>query len=234
MFLEAFLNLIYPHQGICLNCGNQAEEELCDYCSGKVDLVLGYTCSQCGVSLDKLNRKDAICYECSQYVEIFNQICAVGYYDNTLKKMILDYKYHRKTYLAKLFANMLADRISHTMWTDDIDYIVPVPLSVKRRSSRGFNQMDLIGKELSKLLSIKFISDGLVRIKNTKPLKTLERQERADSIDGAFIIGNKNILGSHILLIDDVFTTGSTLRECAKTLLDFGALCVSVAVIARA
>ncbi len=234
MILDAMLNLVYPQDMICLNCGMESETDLCNYCSDKIDVILGYTCSQCGASVDKLNRIGLTCYECSQYEQLFNQICVCAYYEDILKKMILDFKYHRKTYLAKPLAKMMANRINHTMWIDNIDFIVPVPLSRQRRSMRGFNQMDLIGKELSKLLGISFISDGLVRVKNTKPLKTLQRNERAKSIDNAFKVGNNYIVGKHILLIDDVFTTGSTLRECSKVLLEFGVLSISVACIARA
>ncbi len=234
LYVNPLLNLIYPHDGLCLNCGQSAIYDLCEWCQNDIEAIHGVTCTQCGISAPCINSDDFICYECSQYEALFAGVCAFGYYEGTLKKMILDLKYHRKTYFAKILANMLANRLLHTVWIDNIDFIVPVPLSKERRKTRGFNQMDLIGNELSKIIGVEIIPNGLIRKKDTKPLKGLHIQERVDTINKAFAIGDIRVLGSNILLIDDVFTTGSTLRECAKILLNAGTINIYSGVVARA
>jgi len=101
--------------------------------------------------------------------------------------------------------------------------LIPVPLSKKRLKERGFNQTEEIGKELSKLLKIPLISDCLIKVKETLPQVELSDEEREENIKDAFSCQNQNkIQGRKILLIDDVYTTGSTMEECGRVLKDAG------------
>ena len=116
------------------------------------------------------------------------------------------------------------------------DYVlVPVPLEKRKLKWRGFNQVEEIGKEISKFLNIPLINDILFKIKETPPQVELSEKEREENIKEVFIIRNREkILGKKILLVDDVYTTGSTMEECSQVLKKAGATEVIGIVIARA
>jgi len=113
--------------------------------------------------------------------------------------------------------------------------MVPVPIHPKKLKERGFNQAEILAEELAKLKGIKLEKKALVKIKNTLPQTRLMAEERAANVKGTFQIKSKErIKGKIILLIDDVYTTGSTLRECSLTLLKGGAKEVRAVTVAQA
>ncbi len=251
-YKETFLNLIYPHNGLCLVCGDNDMDEqinhyfgLCRYCLSEITIICGVTCEQCGLPIPSANEwveylgdathsHDNICDECGQYFPIFTKTITACQYNSMLRKMIFDLKYSRKTYLALPLAKIMAQMLIQKINVDEIDMIIPVPLNDKRKKERGFNQMDLVGEQLSLILNIPCQSNALKRIKNTKALNGLGREDRIDMISGAFKSGDVNVFGAKVLLIDDIFTTGSTLRECAAILKAAGAIAIFVGVLAGA
>ena len=115
-------------------------------------------------------------------------------------------------------------------------YIISVPLHAKRLRKRGYNQAELLAKELSKRLNIKFVANILIRAKNTKPQFDLKKGERGKNILGAFIVNPKfqnKLKGKRFLLVDDITTTGATLRECVKVLKKGGAEKVLAIILAH-
>ena len=100
----------------------------------------------------------------------------------------------------------------------DIDLIIPVPLHASRKRRRGFNQAEIIAEELSHLTGIPVRNDLLFRIRRTRPQKRLGENERRQNLQGAFAVKKTQSLPSNILLIDDIYTTGSTVERCAKML----------------
>ena len=108
------------------------------------------------------------------------------------------------------------------LWTG-IDLIVPVPLHKKRRRERGFNQAEEISRVIGKRAESRSRPTPLKKIRHTPPQTSLERHERAENVRGAYIVGRKSTVeGKIMLLVDDVFTTGSTLGECARVLREEG------------
>jgi ComF family protein len=114
------------------------------------------------------------------------------------------------------------------------DAIIPVPLHRKRLLSRGYNQSTELCRSLARRLERPVISDGLNRIKNTVPQTKLGTVERQENIKAAFDASSIRVKGKSILLVDDVYTTGATLRECTRTLKRAGTKEVNVLVLARA
>ena len=162
------------------------------------------------------------------------------YKNPLIKNLIKRFKYEP---LVKELAKDLASLIiAHFQLLDPPpnfgggDYVlVPVPLEKRKLKWRGFNQAEEIGKEISKFLNIPLINDILFKIKETLPQVELSEKEREENIKGVFIIRNrKKISGKKILLVDDVYTTGSTMKECAQLLKKAGATEVIGIVIARA
>lgn len=234
MWKQAFTNLVYPHERICLLCGQKAEENsaygLCGLCIEDMVTIKGKTCLHCGAPQMQETYGD-ICYNCSKSSTVLEKVVSFSLYEKTAKKMILDLKYQRKTFLAEPLACMLAERIKATLYTETIDGVVPVPLNVKRKKQRGFNQMNLIGQSLSQILNLPFLSQVIMRREDTAPMKDLDRKHRILEMEKAFCIDRGDVKGKRILLIDDVYTTGSTLEACAVKLLEAGALSVLGAVI---
>lgn len=181
-----------------------------------------------GLSEDILSKKLHI-QEHNKIVSLFQ------YKDPLIKQMIWLLKYKRNLHVAKLFASILNDYLVEEI-SDEIIFsrdtkiiIIPLPLFRKRERERGYNQMKLITDELQKLGEFIIDIKILTKEKHTAPQTSLSKKEsRAKNIKGAFKVRNKdNLKNIHVILIDDVLTTGSTLTEAQKTLKKAGVYKIS-------
>ena len=138
--------------------------------------------------------------------------------------------------MAKHFAELIKDTVPTLFDLSDYNYLIPVPLHKDRSRERGFNQSELLARELENLFDIPIHLGNLVRVKNTKPQFSLEtREEKLTNVQNAFEVREpEKIEWKNILLVDDIFTTGATVSEIAKTLLNAGANRVDVFTLARA
>lgn len=157
-----------------------------------------------------------------------------GYYTAELAGIIQELKFHGRRNLVKRLIPLLTAAYFESWSRDDFDLVVPVPLHAKRRRERGYNQSELIAKALAKQAGVPFVQ-GLVRIRPTLPQVGLSHTERIENVRRAFHLAKGfEISKKRILLIDDVMTTGATAASAAQTLLDCGALRVSILTVARA
>ena len=148
-----------------------------------------------------------------------NSIYSCLKYEDTVKKLIYSFKYSNKTYLSKIFALMISDRLE--MLNLKTDYIICVPSSKKRLRERGYDQAELIGRYLSKKMQIPLIHP-VIRKKHTKALYGLNPIERELELRDAFIINDRNIDLNYknLVIIDDILTTGATLEKLAALIKD--------------
>lgn len=136
--------------------------------------------------------------------------------------------------MANLLGKLMVDFANKNINAYEIDLIVPVPLHPKKLRERQFNQSEVLASYLAKRLDKKIVKDKVKRIKYTMPQTELKRDERIKNVDGAFLAKDgPDLEGKIILLIDDVFTTGATLHECAKALKNAGAKKVVAFALAR-
>lgn len=181
------------------------------------------------------------CYEHYVYAAaLFNFVKDGGYRNITYRL-----KYSRDIREGRFFAAMLGERVVAAEWLSDVDTVVPVPLHWTRRLRRGYNQAEVIASEVAKALGARLRTDILKRRRRTSTQTKLGIEEKARNVSGAFAVSRKfrrrfhnpEILNSassngaslernalnirHILLVDDVFTTGSTLYNCWRPLHDF-------------
>ena len=186
----------------------------------------------CGI-FGKLNN-EFLCGKCEKMLknqskfEIIENKYNSNFYDNHLyifqyqgiiRKTILDYKFNEKAYLYKTFVNFLLKDKKFFNILKTYDTIIPVPISKNRKKQRGYNQCLLLSKEISKILQIENNNNCLYKKKDIIPQSTLNKEEREKNIKGAYELKNiETIKNKRILLIDDIYTTGSTLNECAKIL----------------
>jgi ComF family protein len=160
---------------------------------------------------------------------------ASGVYDGTLMEAIHLFKYGKKTRLARPLGMLLQETFSRFWDNQWIDLIVPVPLHIERLRKRGFNQALLLFSKWATTEDIPYDPRVLKRPKKTVPQTNLSRKERKKNVRGAFeICSPVAIKGKRIVLVDDVYTTGFTVNECARTLMNAGAAVVDVLTLARA
>ena len=145
-------------------------------------------------------------------------IQSYGPYEGILKNLISQFKYEQKPGLSKLLTPLLEETAPQT-----INGIIPVPLHPHKLKQRRYNQSALLAKELSRKLNKPCFSDGLIKFKETESQTHLSKSAREKNVKGVFKFNSKyNLNGSFILLVDDVYTTGATLKECKKILLKHG------------
>lgn len=234
-YLESFLELLYPEKNTCFICDdydeNIGDKYICQNCYSTLEKNTGNLCEICSKLLDDTS-SSMCCNECKNTKRYFVSAKSPLKYSSTVKKLIYDYKYYDKAYYYKMFGNILLEYIESNNYKN-YDLITSVPLHRSKLNKRGYNQSKLIAKYLSSHLNIKYVR-CLKRIRKTDVQNTLSKKERKINIDGAFSIVNKHIIKQKkILIIDDIYTTGSTIDECSKILVNNGAKNIYALTIAR-
>ncbi len=240
-FLKNLLNFLLP--ATCYICKLPVKEwnnpYICRICWKKIRLIDDPVCPCCGLPFKSevalIKSPDFLCGECREKRRYFTKAIAVGVYEGTLSEAIHIFKYQKRQAMAKYLNAMVTDVLLQRL--SDSNIIIPVPLHKKRLSERGFNQSLLIAHHISKRFSIPLCIDGLQRIRWTRPQIELTRDERLRNVRGAFAIGAQNVApvfkNKKIILVDDVYTTGATVNECAKVLKKAGVKEVIVFTLAR-
>ena len=202
------LNLIYPP--ICGICGKFNDNFLCPKCQKILE-------NEAVFGIDKYEK---IKIEKNlQERKYFNEHLYIFEYEGIIRRIILKYKFQDKAYLYKTFVNFLLKNKNFFEFIKKYDTIIPVPISRKRRALRGYNQSKLIVKEIANFTNLKEESDCLFKIKNVIEQSKLNKEERQKNIQGVYELRNKEKLYKNkILLVDDIYTTGSTVNECSKVL----------------
>jgi ComF family protein len=195
-----------------------------------LNLIFPPKCCVCGTIGD-----DSFCPKCVSQIKFMpytgRATASVAVYEGTIKKAIKKFKFNKKKRLAQPLAKIMLDNLPFK----DFDIIIPVPLHKIRSKGRGFNQSELLAKDISDFHKVPVLTDILVRVKNTVPQFELKKGERLKNIKGAFAVTDPDIIRrKNILLIDDIMTTGATTNECAKILFAAGAKRVFVYALARA
>ncbi len=177
-----------------------------------------------------------LCQDCLEKRPPFTTHRSYGRYKGKLKDAILLYKYRRFQVLGGDFARLIFRRLGkeeNIWWKADV--IIPVPLHPKRQKKRGFNQAQVIAAGLARIKGIKLEEGVLVKVKNVLPQTFLEIEERKKNVSGAFrVVDKERIKGKIVILVDDVYTTGSTVKECSMVLKEAGAKEVRALTLAQA
>lgn len=189
-------------------------------------------CYACGFPFEFNVGEKTLCGDCSAEHPPFERARAAFIYDENSRQIVLSFKHGGRTDGLKLFANQLA-RAGRSFWPE-ADRLIPVPLHPSRLRRRKYNQSALLAKTLAKQVDIRFDPDSLFRIRATESQGHQTRLGRERNVQGAFSISSKaNLKDAHIVLVDDVMTTGATVKACARTLKRAGVAHIDVLTLAR-
>ena len=203
--IRTILDIIYPQ--VCGICGKVSSKSICNKCRARF--------------------KSEFNFEMDDYTEDvqknFNEHYYFFKYENLIRQQILDLKFHEKPYVYKTIMYFLKENKKDLKNLEKYDIIIVVPVSISRKKERGYNQSTILAKEISKIIERPFIENVLYKIKNTVPQSTLNKEQREQNAKGVYKVNNiQKIYNKKILIFDDIYTTGSTLNECAKVLIEQG------------
>lgn len=202
-----------------------------------LDLIFPPSCEICG----KIGTY--LCESCYNKIKPFkikkntDKLMCLYSYEGEIRTLMIQYKFNDKSYLDKFFAELIIKNKKVYKFIQNYDIITPVPVHKKRKQERGYNQSELIIKQAVKKLKIKGISikrNALIKTVNNKPQSTKNVMERKQNVKNVFEVANINeIAGKRVLIFDDIYTTGNTIKECRKELIKAGAKKVGALTVAR-
>jgi ComF family protein len=219
-----FIDFLFPPR--CGGC--QAAGSLwCVACQAAVQPIEPPWCEKCGEPFVT----DRLCANCRAHPLVIEKIRSVALFDGVLRQAIHRFKYERQAALAEPFGEMLA-----VYWLKEqlaADWLIPVPLHPSREHDRGYNQSELLARQLARRVGVSVSSKGLRRTRATAVQMTLNAAQRRENVAGAFDCIEGGVRGARVVIIDDVGTTGATLDACAQAVLRAGAVSVMGLTLAR-
>lgn len=235
--IDKVLEWIFPSDIYCICCGNLINSgkkySLCDDCIRDLDWVNEFECEKCGVKLK--NAEIRFCKTCLESLQSFDRAYTCMVYDTMAKKMITDYKFRGKAYMAEGLADIMVDKFLLSGCAGDL--VMFVPMHPKKEKQRGYNQAELLARNFAKKLGLPLADNVLVRKNYKKAMNKLSAEERRENIKGAYALSGEEksleiIKRKSVILIDDIYTTGTTVNACAELLRDGGVESVSVFTLA--
>jgi ComF family protein len=220
--IQSILDIIYPIR--CPICGEiviPKGRRICTCCKEKLPYIDEPRCMKCSKPME-LEEKE-YCSDCERKQYHFDKGFAVWVYSDDLRHSIAEFKYHNKKEYGRFYFGEMIRIYGHSIQKLSPDVVVPVPLHRSKYLERGYNQADILAKGIGKALGLPVLSQLLVRNKKTLPQKNLSDKERLRNLQEAFVINEKlfcYLRGkiNSVLLVDDIYTTGSTIETCTNVL----------------
>jgi len=213
-------DILFPRR--CPICDSILEKDkmICDECIPIPRRVRGARCLKCSKHID--DAKEELCFDCKKNEKNFKRGVALYEYDS-VKDSLNRFKNASRPEYAAFYASNIAKHLKKEIKGFEGALLVPIPLHISKLKKRGYNQSELLAKELSERLDIPYRNDILERVKKTKEQKKQSAEQRQKNMVGAFHIRQNGVKLKSIILVDDVYTTGSTINEAAGVLLEGGA-----------
>lgn len=228
------MDYLFPPR--CPVCGKviiPKGELICDGCKDIFRVVQEPRCMKCGKMIEQADQQ--YCYDCKKTNQEYVQGFALWVYDKNVRESITYFKYNNRREYAKYYIAELCKYYGDIIYKKNPDVLIPVPLHREKLRKRGYNQADLIADGLSSYTHIPMDNQCLIRVKKTVAQKSLNMNQRTNNIKDAFHVHNNYSFSTYqrVMLIDDIYTTGSTINACSKVLKDAGVnevyfLCLSI------
>jgi len=224
--LQTVLDFIYPRR--CPICGDIAiprGELACEECRSVLKAISEPRCKKCSKPIE--NEEKEYCLDCETKKHHYTKGFALWIYDSVMKKSLADFKFHGRQEYAAFYAEEFIKYYEQSFKQLALDVLVPIPIHKQKQLERGYNQAEILAKELGKKLNITVLSRLLQRDKNTLPQNKLNNKERLRNLEKAFSISQKELEAysmpiKKVMLVDDIYTTGSTMEACTNILLKSG------------
>ena len=215
--LDKFFEIIYPPNFTCDICGKEifTGKNLCADCQETVEENNGSTCPKCG----RKTKVSVLCLECKAQAPSYDRALSALVYSSGTRKLILKFK-NGEPYLKNYFARLMAEKCKVII---DADAICFVPMLRRARLERGYNQSQLLARELSKLCKLPLLENALEKVKKTKQQKELDHKARLENLRGSFKANREDVEGKNLIVVDDVLTTGATAEAICTELKKRGA-----------
>lgn len=219
---DNLLRIVYPSR--CPICGNIIDYGkpllVCEKCRGEIKYICEPCCKKCGKPL--VVREQEYCYDCSRQEHEFTRGLSLWLYDKEVQKSIYNFKYNNKREYARIYINELTKYHREKIISWRAQCLIPVPVHKAKMRERGFNQAELLAKELGKQLELPVNDKLIIRCKETTPQKQLNSKERKNNLKKAFKISNNDVKLKKVILVDDIYTTGATIDSISAVLKNAG------------
>ena len=211
------LDFIYPP--VCGICGKLCDEIICRKC--EISVI-----NKTDVGIDDYTLDNEKYF--NEHIYIFN-------YNGIMREKVLQYKFSDKTYLYKMFSKIILNNKKVYEKINCYDIIIPVPIHKKRKIQRGYNQCELIAKNISEQTKISLNTKSLYKEKNNIAQSTLAKDKREENTKNAYVCTEKQLIkDKNILIFDDIYTTGNTVNECSKVLMSSGTKSIGILTLFKA
>jgi len=238
MPLKNLLDWLYPPNCIAcrvlipLNRTQPRDMLLCEPCQTLFEPIKPPICNTCGIPTENIVENCVSCYGKGLH---FTTNRGKFRYDELVRDLLLDLKFNQKKQIAHSLGKLWANHMEE-FDCEQNTFLVPLPMHKKKRRERGFNQAEILTQHLSNRLNIP-MENTLLRTVDTPPQSGLHPRQRIENVHGAFAVARgMNPQGKHYVIIDDIYTTGASLNECAKVLKEAGAVgvsCMTLAVVEK-
>lgn len=212
---------MYPPSCIC--CGELLEKQaryICRSCELKLHYLNEPTCLKCGKEIE--NEELEFCGDCMTHKRSFIRGFPLLSYNDPIKESLYRFKYKGKKKYGTYYAQIIAKKYGDIFKDLDIDVLVPVPVHRKKLNKRGYNQAEVLANELGRIINIPVDGKLLIRSQNTMPQKKLDNVGREENLRNAFKTSGVEASYRRVLLVDDIYTTGSTIEACTRALNKIG------------
>jgi ComF family protein len=234
--LTGLADIVFPPR--CLTCEESLDNKnapFCPACFSQIHFLQSPLCSCCGIPFAGADTDNHLCGDCAVSKPIFSVARSIGKYETTLLEAIHRFKYNRNIHIGEILGKLMAEFEYSDFAISDYSLIMPVPLHPKKLRQRGFNQSVILAREISKRFQLTLDFLTLRRHTYTEAQINLGRKEREANVSGVFsVTDSEKIHGQKIILVDDVYTSGSTAKECTRVLMHSNADSVAILTIARA
>ena len=223
--VNMIMDIFFPRRcPLCNEIVIPKDKKACISCVENLPFIQEPRCKRC--SKPVVVQEQEYCYDCEKSVHHYEKGYGVFLYEGTIKKSLMDYKFRGMKQYASFYTEQIIKDIGEKLRRLNCDLLIPVPLHKRKKRIRGFNQAQLLAKGLEQYLNIPVVENVLVRTKYTTPQKKLNDKERLYNLIEAFAVSKDNvsqIIDNKILIVDDIYTTGSTIEACSNVLLKAGA-----------
>lgn len=221
--LKSLMDILYPRR--CAICGEIVSTRgalACPDCKDKLTKINEPRCKKCSKPIESEEKE--YCHDCEKKHFHYIKGFSIWVYDSNMKKSISDFKFHGRREYGDFYVHEVINRYKNEILNIKPDALIPIPIHRTKKVQRGYNQAEILAKGIGKELGIPVLANLLIRDKKTLPQKQLNDKERLKNLEKAFSFSNevgetnRNILRK-VILVDDIYTTGSTIEACTNILL---------------